>query len=76
VMMSLNVLLNSLKSAGLGVLLCLSVGGILGSIIFMRRRAQSEQASTYSDAGGMVRLGIDNLTSHDDAIRMLPPAEK
>jgi hypothetical protein len=75
-MMSLNVLLSSLKSAGLGVLLCLGVGTILGSIIFMRRRTQSEQSSAYSDAGGMVRLGIDNLTAHDDAIRMLPPAKK
>lgn len=76
VAMSLSVLINSLKSAGLGVLLCLGVGGLLGSVIFMRRRAQSELASTYTDAGGMVRLGIDNLTSHDDALRMLPPAEK
>lgn len=76
VAMSLSVLINSLKSAGLGVLLCLGVGGLLGSIIFMRRRAQSDRASTYTDAGGMVRLGIDNLTSHDDALRMLPTAEK
>lgn len=74
-MMSLNVLLSSLKSAGLGVMLCLGVGGILGSVIFMRRRAISEQASTYSDAGGMVRLGIDNLTTHD-TVKMLPPTEK
>jgi hypothetical protein len=75
-MMSINVLLSSLKSAGIGILLCLSIGSIVGSIIFMRRRAESLAASTYSDAGGMVRLGIDNLTQQEDPARLLSSGGK
>ncbi len=75
-MMTLNVLLGSLKSAGLGILLCLGVGATLGSIVFMRRRAQSAAAATYSDAGGMVRLGIDDLTAPRDTTRLLASDKK
>ena len=70
-MMSLNVIMASLKSAGLGILLCLGVGITLGSVIFLRRRAQSTAAATYTDAGGMVRLGIDDLTPHKEPARLI-----
>lgn len=75
-MMSLGVLLASLKSAGIGILLCLGIGSIVGSLIFMRRRAQSLATATYTDAGGMVRLGIDNLTREDKLAPLLSSSEK
>jgi hypothetical protein len=75
-MMSINVLLSSLKSAGIGILLCLGIGSIVGGIIFMRRRAESLAASTYTDAGGMVRLGIDNLTEQEEPARLLSSGGK
>jgi hypothetical protein len=58
--MSASVLLNSVKAAGLSILLCLAVGGFFGMLVFRRRRASL--AARYSDAGGMMRLNLDDNT--------------
>ncbi|MDT7541306.1 MAG: hypothetical protein QOE33_1210 [Acidobacteriota bacterium] len=58
--MSASVLLNSVKAAGLSILLCLTVGGFFGTLVFRRRRAAL--ATRYSDAGGMMRLNLDENT--------------
>ncbi|HEV2764256.1 MAG TPA: DUF6599 family protein [Pyrinomonadaceae bacterium] len=63
-----NVILASLKITGLSILLCLAVGGLFGGAFFLYRRSQAP-ADVYSDAGGMVRLNIDDIT-HETA----PPA--
>lgn len=56
------VLVAVLQSSGLSLLICLGIGGILGFVLFRRRRKQQATA-TYSDAGGMTRLNIDELTA-------------
>jgi hypothetical protein len=57
--MSASVLINTVKATGLAVLLCLGVGGVFGAVIFRRRRAQAALSESYSDAGGTVRLNLD-----------------
>jgi hypothetical protein len=67
--MSASVLVNTVKAAGLSILLCLAVGGLFGALFFRRRRAAL--ASRYSDAGGMMRLNLDENTR-----RMLGDGER
>ncbi|HYE64980.1 MAG TPA: DUF6599 family protein, partial [Pyrinomonadaceae bacterium] len=65
------VILSVLKAAGLAFLLCLGIGGIFGGIVFRHRRAQQMATEIYSDAGGMIRLNIDDLTPQSDPARLL-----
>lgn len=67
--MSAGVLINTVKAAGFSILLCLTVGGIFGTLFFRRRRAAL--ATRYSDAGGMMRLNLD-----ENARRLLGEGEK
>lgn len=48
------------QTTGLAILLCLGVGGLIGGLIFMRRRSQAASQQVYSDAGGMMRLNLDD----------------
>jgi hypothetical protein len=57
------IILAVIKASGLAVLLCLGVGGVFGALIFRHRRAQQAATAAYSDAGNMIRLNIDDLTS-------------
>jgi hypothetical protein len=57
--MSASVLVNTIKAAGLAIALCLGVGSIFGTLVFRRRRAQAALTARYSDAGGMMRLNLD-----------------
>ena len=60
-----------LESSGLSVLLCLGVGGLFGALLFRRRRrARQRQGEAYSDAGGIVRLNLDEGVE-SDAARLL-----
>ena len=65
------VILSVIKGTGLSLLICLGIGGIFGSIIFKRRRAQAAMTEAYSDAGGMLRLNLDEMTPHVDPSRLL-----
>jgi hypothetical protein len=69
--MSTSVIVNTVKASGLAILLCLTVGGLFGTIIFRRRRAQAALTESYSDAGGMMRLDLD-----DHAAKLLGRGEK
>ena len=69
--MSTSVIVNTVKAAGLAILLCLGVGGVFGAIIFRRRRAQAALSQSYSDAGGMMRLDLD-----DHSAKLLGHGEK
>jgi hypothetical protein len=60
--MSAGVLVNTVKAAGLAIVACLCVGGTLGMLVFRKRRAQAALAARYSDAGGMMRLNLDDHT--------------
>ena len=65
-----------LESSGLSVLLCLGIGGLFGALLFRRRRARQRQADAYSDAGGMVRLNLDEVTEGSDTGRLLEGSNK
>ncbi|MCA1591678.1 MAG: hypothetical protein LC754_03310 [Acidobacteria bacterium] len=54
-----NVFLTSLVTSGLAILLCLGVGGVFGGAIFMYRRARNTAQEVFTDAGGMLRLNLD-----------------
>ena len=64
------------KASGLSLLICLGIGGIFGSIIFRRRRAQQATSEAYSDAGGMLRLNIDEMTPEIDRSRLLGKGDR
>jgi hypothetical protein len=57
------VILTTLITTGLAILLCLGVGGAIGGVIFLHRRAQRDAQEVYTDAGGMVRLNIEDLNT-------------
>lgn len=66
-----NILMTVLKASGLSLLLCIGAGAAFGGIIFMRRRAQQATATAYTDAGGMLRLNLDDLTAPSERVRLL-----
>ena len=57
------------KSSGVLFVICLGIGAVIGTLLFRHRRAQ--KAAAYSDAGGTVRLNLDELTGTSDARRLL-----
>ena len=57
---SAGVFVAVLKSSGISLLFCLAAGALIGTMMFRHRRAQ--RAAAYSDAGGSVRLNLDDLT--------------
>ena len=65
------IILAVIKASGLAILLCLSVGGIFGTLVFRHRRAQQAATAAYSDAGNMIRLNIDDLTPQTNPARLL-----
>jgi len=67
---SAGVLAAVLKSSGISLLISVGIGTLFGALLFRRRRAQ--QAAAYSDAGGAVRLNLDELTGPDNSPRLLP----
>ena len=59
---TLGVLVAVLKASGYALIACLGLGGLIGGLLFTYRRAQ-QKAVTFSDAGGMLRLNLDDLTA-------------
>jgi hypothetical protein len=57
------VILSTLITTGLAILLCLGVGGLVGGLVFLHRRSQQAAQQVYTDAGGMVRLNIEDLNT-------------
>jgi hypothetical protein len=74
--MSTSVIVNTVKATGLAIVICLSIGGIFGGWIFMRRRAQAALTEKFSDAGGMLRLNIDEMSAQNNAARLLGEGDK
>lgn len=58
---TLGVLIAVLKASGYAVILCFGMGGLVGGLLFSYRRSQ-QKSEAYSDAGGMLRLNLDDLT--------------
>lgn len=67
---TLGVLVAVLKASGYALLACLGLGGLAGALLFTRRRAQQNEEA-FSDAGGMLRLNLDDLTPETNPARLL-----
>jgi hypothetical protein len=68
---TLGVLVAVLKASGYALVGCLGLGGLIGGLLFTYRRAQ-QRAVTFSDAGGMLRLNLDEMTvAQTDPARLL-----
>jgi len=70
-----NIVLSVVKASGISLVLCLGIGGLFGAFVFKKRRARMVRAETYSDAGGMIRLGIDELNVQTDPVKLIGPPE-
>jgi hypothetical protein len=68
---TLGVLVAVLKASGYAALLCLGIGGLIGGLLFSYRRSQQKAATAYSDAGGMLRLNLDELSAETNSARLL-----
>ena len=71
---SAGVLVAVLQGSGLSLLISVGAGALFGVLLFRRRRAQ--QATLYSDAGGAVRLNLDDLTGTSNSRRSLGPGKQ
>ena len=69
------VILTTLITTGLAILLCLTVGGVIGGAIFLSRRARHAAQEIYSDAGGMLRLNIEDLNTPPPTTKMIGHGE-
>lgn len=70
---TLGVFIAVVKASGLVIIGSLAFGGLLGALLFRRRRAQQRSVDAYSDAGGMLRLNLDEMTPRTDPARLLGP---
>lgn len=68
---TLGVLVAVVKASGYALVLCLGMGGLIGGLLFSYRRSQQKAATAYSDAGGMLRLNLDELTAETNPSRLL-----
>lgn len=68
---TLGVFVNVVKGSGLALVSCLALGGLLGGLLFIRRRAQQRTVEAFSDAGGMLRLNLDEMTPETDPAKLL-----
>lgn len=69
---TLGVFVAVVQASGLAVIGSLALGVLLGAFLFRLRRKQQRLTHAYSDAGGMLRLNIDNLTGRDPS-RLIGP---
>lgn len=64
------VLIVVVKASGLALLICLAVGGLFGALLFSHRRRRRPR-EVFSDAGGMLRLNLDEMTAQTDPTRLI-----
>lgn len=68
---TLGVLVTVVKASGWALVLCLGMGGLIGGLLFSYRRAQQKDVTAFSDAGGMLRLNLDQLSAETNPSRLL-----
>jgi hypothetical protein len=68
---TLGVFVAVIKASGFALLGCLATGALIGAWLFNRRRLQQRNLDAFSDAGGMLRLNIDELTPQTNTTRLL-----
>ena len=73
---AVSLLIGTAKVIGFLVALCLAGGLVFGGMVFMRRRTQQTSLEIYSDAGGMLRLNLDEMTPETDPARLLGSGNK
>jgi hypothetical protein len=71
-----SVIITTLITTGLAILLCLGVGGAIGGAVFLYRRAQHTAQEIYSDAGGMLRLDLEDLNAPRPTTKLIGRAEE
>jgi hypothetical protein len=71
----LGTFVSVMKASGLAAVLCFGIGGFLGAVLFAKRRAEQAAQRAYSDAGGMMRLNIDELSAETDPRRLVGPGK-
>lgn len=64
------VLIVVVKAAVLALFVCLAAGGIFGALLFSHRRRKRPR-EVFSDAGGMLRLNLDEMTAQPDSSRLI-----
>jgi hypothetical protein len=72
---TLGVFVSVVKASGLALVSCLAVGGFFGALLFSRRRAQQRAIEAFSDAGGMLRLNLDEITPQNHPARLVGPGD-
>jgi hypothetical protein len=70
------VILAVIQGAGLALLICGFIGGIFGALVFLRRRKRQASSTAFSDAGGMLRLNLDEMTPQLDQSRLLEKGDR
>jgi hypothetical protein len=70
------VIMTTLVTTGLAILLSLGVGGAIGGAVFLYRRSRQTTQEIYSDAGGMMRLNIEDLNTPPPAAKLLGHGEE
>lgn len=68
---TLGVLIAVVKASGYALILCLGMGALIGALLFSYRRSQQKDVRAFSDAGGMLRLNLDELSAETDPSRLL-----
>jgi hypothetical protein len=68
---TLGVLIAVVKASGLTLVGCFGLGGLIGAILFASRRKRQATTQAFSDAGGMLRLNLDEMTPQTDSTRLL-----
>lgn len=74
---AVSLILGIAKSIGFFVGICLGVGALFGGVFYFgRKMKQRGAAESYSDAGGMLRLNIDEMTPETDPSRLLAAGDE
>jgi hypothetical protein len=68
---TLGVFVSVVKASGVAAVLCFGIGGFFGALLFARRRAQQKRAEAYSDAGGMMRLKLDEIAAETNTGKLI-----
>jgi hypothetical protein len=68
---SSDIILTTFKAVGIAVVAAIVFGGLFGAVIFRQRRRSLNEAEIFTDAGGMMRLNLDDLTPQTNPARLL-----
>lgn len=74
---AVSLILGIAKTIGLFVGICLGVGVLFGGAFYLSRKVRQRTAvESYTDAGGMLRLNIDEMTAETDPSRLLAAGDE